>query len=102
VREDEEQMPLVDMATNSEPPRQAVEPPSLRTRRTLIPILLTLGVMMIALAAARWLVDEDSIFADVPQAAAYAMLALGVLVLCVAAVNMRLVRRHIDRGVTDL
>src|SRR5690242_13009482 len=72
------------------PAAPATPPATLRTRRTLIPILLTLGAMMITLAAARWFVDEDSVFADVPRAASYAMLIVGALTLVVAAVNMRL------------
>src|SRR5690348_4301587 len=84
------------------PAAPATEPATLRTRRTLIPVLLTLGAMMITRASAPWLVDEDSVFADVPRAASYVMLIVGALTLVIAAVNMRLVRRQIDRAETDL
>jgi hypothetical protein len=68
----------------------------LYTRRTMIPILLTLGVLFCAIGAAQWLAD-----ADYPYAArnmivsAVALPVLGAVLLAIAGVNMAYVRRRL-------
>ena len=59
----------------------------------MIPILLTLGLLLIGIGAARWLVDEDSVVADLPGWLAIIMIALGGLGMTLSAVNMRSVKR---------
>jgi hypothetical protein len=74
----------------------------LHARRTLIPILLTCGVLLIAIASLKWLAGPISIFAQLELWVAIVMIALGGALLAVAGLNMLQVRNHFlrnaDRG----
>ena len=65
---------------------------SINTKRTLIPILLTLGVLLPALASLKWLMTADSPFTALPIPAAGMLIALGAVLLVMAVFNMLHVR----------
>jgi hypothetical protein len=63
-------------------------------RRTLIPILLTTGVMTIVTGAMRWLVDEAAPLARIPPWTAIAAVVMGVVLIALAVMNMLQVRNE--------
>ncbi len=65
---------------------------SLRNKRTLIPIMLTLGVLLPAIATLKWILAEDSPFAALPLGAVMALLAIGAVLQALAILNMLHVR----------
>ena len=65
---------------------------SINSKRMLIPILLTLGILMPAMATLKWLAPSDSPFAAWPIGAVAALAALGVAMLALAVMNMLHVR----------
>lgn len=86
-------------------PQTAAPKPKRRTspaaaaslRRTMIPILLTTGVMLFVMAAARWMVPEDAALAQMPAWSAGVLIVLGVVMLGLAAINMMAVRHDEHR-----
>jgi hypothetical protein len=62
-------------------------------RRTLIPILLTCGVLMPAVGALKWVRGPESPFAAWPLWAPIALIACGVVLLLLASGNMIQVRQ---------
>src|SRR5438128_29153 len=52
---------------------------SIRAKRTMIPILLTLGFLLPVVAALKWLMPLDSPFAAWPPAAVFASISLGAV-----------------------
>jgi len=70
---------------------------SLFVRRTLIPILLTLGALMLGLGGAWFVLPQDSPFRMVGQELPIAMLAIGPVFLVVAILNMLQVRSAMQR-----
>jgi hypothetical protein len=77
---------------------------SLRMKRTLIPILLTLGVMLPITGSLKWLAPRDSAFAAWSSGLALAILAVGVCMLGIAVANMLQVKHMLTtaaaRGLT--
>ena len=71
---------------------------SMSLRRTFIPILLTLGVMLIAAAFLRSHVSADAPLSTVPRWLGVAGYAVGASLLAVAAINMLQVRAALARG----
>jgi len=61
-------------------------------RRTLIPILLTLGVLFVGLGAAQWVIDADYPFsAQNLMWVAVLLPSVGIMLLTLAVMNMRYV-----------
>jgi hypothetical protein len=69
-----------------------------RIRRTLIPILLTCGVLLIATASLKWIAGPISVFAQLELWMAILMIALGAMLLAVAGLNMLQVRDQLLRN----
>jgi hypothetical protein len=87
-------MQPADPVARTVPAAHQHQPQTRWSKRTAVPILLTWGALMIGAGTARWMVDEDSVLADLPKTMAIAMLVLGAAVLALAAVNMRAIRRE--------
>jgi hypothetical protein len=98
-------MPAPSLAPQSQLRHTPVKPPivapkaghdPLRWRRTLIPILLTLGLLLFGLGAMQWFTDPDQPFSAVNMRwSAIAMPPLGLALLATAAWNMAYVRRQL-------
>ena len=69
----------------------------IHNRRTLIPILLTCGVLMPAVGSLKWLRGPESPFATWPIWAPLVLVACGVLLLLLAIANMVQVRQMMRR-----
>ena len=69
----------------------------IRTRRTLIPILLTCGVLMPAVASLKWLRGAESPFAAWPLWPPVVLTGCGLILLALAVLNMLQVR-HLMRA----
>ena len=68
-------------------------------RRTLIPILLTGGFLLFALALARFAWNSiDNPMLDLPRGILIAMVSLGVVCWLLAAANMFAVRRALQKS----
>jgi hypothetical protein len=63
-------------------------------RRTMIPILLTTGVMLFVMAAARWIVPDDAPLAQMPVWSVAVLIFLGVVMLGLAVLNMMAVQHE--------
>jgi hypothetical protein len=64
-------------------------------RRTVIPVLLTTGFMMLAMFAARWFVDEEAPLALLPGWTGIMLVVTGLLLIGLAVANMMLVRNEL-------
>lgn len=70
------------------------EKPGMNLRRTLIPVLLTGGFLLLALATVRFAWNSiDNPMLDLPRGVLIAMVSLGVVCWLLAAANMFAVRR---------
>ena len=69
----------------------------IHNRRTLIPILLTCGVLMPAVGSLKWLRGADSPFAAWPTWAPVVLSLCGLLLLVLAVANMTQVRQMMRR-----
>jgi hypothetical protein len=67
---------------------------SLQLRRTLIPILLTLGVCLPLIAAWWFTLDSDAPLKEIGAAFPWALLAIGTVMLGLAVLNMLSVRAY--------
>jgi hypothetical protein len=68
---------------------------SLSARRTMIPILLTLGVALPLLGAAQWMIDPEYPFSARQMLwAAIGLPVIGLVMLGIAALNMANVKRE--------
>ena len=65
---------------------------SLAFRRTVIPIVLTCGVLLIGIGLLRWLGGPDSVFAETSIPLSAALCGTGCFLLLVAVLNMLQVR----------
>jgi hypothetical protein len=74
-----------------------VVPHGLGFRRTIIPVLLTCGVLLLVTAAVRWLGGDDSPFVALPAWVAAALAGAGVAFLAVAVLNVFQVREELAR-----
>jgi hypothetical protein len=70
---------------------------SLAARRTIIPILLTVGLMLMVSATMRLMVSQDTPLSTLPTWAAPAGYVMGGLLLAVAVINMLQVRSELSR-----
>lgn len=64
-------------------------------RRTVIPILLTCGVLLIGIGALRWVGGADSIFADMSIPLSATLCGCGLFLLLVAVLNMLQVKAEL-------
>jgi hypothetical protein len=71
---------------------------SLQFRRTAIPVLLTTGVLLLFVAALKFLVNRDAVLATMPVGMCLGLAGAGVLLLCVGALNVVQVRRQLADG----
>lgn len=71
---------------------------SLRMKRTLIPILLTLGVMLPVTGSLKWLAPRDSAFAAWSSGLAVAILVVGLCLLVAAVANMMQVKHMLSQA----
>jgi hypothetical protein len=70
-------------------------PKSLGFRRTVIPVLLTCGVLLIGIGLLRWLGGGDSIFADMTIPMSATLCGSGFFLLIVAVLNMLQVKAEL-------
>ena len=63
----------------------------------MIPILLTTGVMLFIMAAARWVVPEEAALAQMPGWSVAVLIFLGALMLTLAVLNMMAVHHEQQR-----
>jgi hypothetical protein len=68
---------------------------TLAFRRTAIPILLTCGGLMLAVAVLKFVVDPDSVLALLPAWTPIALAGVAVVVVSVAVLNMAQVRQQL-------
>jgi hypothetical protein len=81
-------------------PSRPRKPPVFKTlgfRRTVIPVLLTTGFMMLAMFVARWFVDEEAPLALLPAWTGILLLVTGALLIALAVANMMLVRAELSK-----
>jgi hypothetical protein len=69
---------------------------TLHFRQTVIPVMLTLGIIALVLAAIRLGISDDSVFAKIPASVAGVLSLVGVLLLAVAGLNMMQVKQILD------
>src|SRR5207248_817060 len=92
------------LAHRPAPPRRPVRQPlwkSLAFRRTIIPILLTCGTLMLALGVMRWVPGPLTMWAAVMETSpwlAYVFLGIGAVLLALAALNMLQVKNQLASG----
>lgn len=65
---------------------------SIHLRRTLIPILLTLGIVLPTAGLLKWVMGAGSAFAGMPTALTFGLLVAGPCFIALAAVNMSQVK----------
>ena len=78
--------------------RDLIAERQLNNRRTLIPILLTCGVLLPAVGSLKWLRGPESAFTAWPVWAPLLLAALGALMLFLAIVSMIQVRQMMRRS----
>jgi hypothetical protein len=67
----------------------------LEQKRMFIPILLTTGVLLPAIASLKWITGPDSVFAEMEAWVPLVLIATGVMLLAMAAINMMQVRHDL-------
>ena len=89
-------------ASSPRAPRRESLYRTLAFRRTIIPILLTLGVSLPALAGGWLMLDPDSTLKSAPQLAGplvpVTLVVVGVILLILAVLNMLYVRHELQRA----
>ena len=83
-------------ATPAGPPVGAGLAKRLAFRRTVIPILLTCGVLLIGIGILRWIGGEESIFNDMTIPVSAGLCGTGTFLLLVAFLNMLQVKAELD------
>lgn len=78
-------------------PRRTPMFKSLGFRRTIIPVMLSSGVMMIVMAAAKLVVDEEAPLARLPGWISLVLVVTGLIMLALGAANMMMVRTELAR-----
>jgi hypothetical protein len=68
---------------------------TLNFRRTAIPVLLTTGLLLLFVAALKFLVNGDAVLATMPMGMCLGLAGAGILLLCVAALNVTQVRHQL-------
>jgi hypothetical protein len=97
VDDDTVPVPAPDVTQFAPPPtsHRAAVYQTLEFSRTLIPVLLTCGVLLVALASARHLVGQYSPLTDLPPWLAPLLFLTGLVLLVLAVLNMLSVKRRI-------
>jgi len=67
-------------------------------RQTIIPVLLTCGMLTLVFAALKFVLGPESIFADLPGWVTGSLIGAGVLLLTLAGVNMIAVKHQLRGG----
>lgn len=65
---------------------------SISVRQTVVPILLTIGLGLIVAGVMKFLVSEDSPMHDLPGWLPVCLIAVGLVLIGVAAINMLQIR----------
>jgi len=99
--DDQMDAPAVDRATIARPCSVAKSRANqgIEARRTFIPVLLTLGILLPSMGSLRWILGPDSAFTAVPAWLATSLLLVGPILLVLAIANMLYVRRRLRHGV---
>ena len=71
---------------------------SLAFRRTVIPILLTCGVLLIGIGSLRWVGGPDSVFAETSIPLSATLCGTGCFLLIIAVLNMLQVKSELAVG----
>jgi len=71
---------------------------TLRTRRTIVPILLTLGVMLPILGGLWFVTDEDSPFRALSIFVPIGLIVAGLIVLVVALLNVSYLSKSLKQA----
>jgi hypothetical protein len=88
--------------TSAEVRARIAKKKNLEFRRTLIPILLTCGVMMLAFAGLRFVTGPDSMLSNLPIWIPIALVSAGFILLALAVVNMLGVKAQLDAEAKQL
>lgn len=72
---------------------------TLRFRQTIIPPLLTGGVLLLIFSALPFVMAADSAFAAIPTQIVWLCVILGVVLLGTAVLNMLVVRKQLQESV---
>jgi hypothetical protein len=75
-------------APAKKPAKSVGVPNSLAFRRTIIPILLTCGVLLFGIGLLKWIGGADSLFSDMATALSATLCGAGAFLLLVAVLNM--------------
>jgi len=71
---------------------------SLGFRRTIIPILLTSGVLLLGIGSLKWVAGSNSLFSDMNLMFVGTLCGSGAFLLIVAVLNMLQVRADLEQG----
>lgn len=69
---------------------------TLHFRQTVIPIMLTSGVLSLVLAGIRFSLPDDSFFAAVPTIVAIVLVIMGIMLLGFGIINMLMVKQMLE------
>jgi hypothetical protein len=90
--------PTPDVFAPRPAPQKPVGPPGIKGlgfRRTVIPILLTCGVLLIGIGLLKWLGGSESLFSEMALRVSATLCGAGVFLLLVAALNMMQVKAEL-------
>ena len=79
---------------------QTARQKSINFRRTLIPILLTSGVLMLAFGMLKFVIGPDSSLSDLPTWISAVLFLLAAILLGFAALNMVSVKKALEHEAT--
>jgi hypothetical protein len=88
-------MPKAKPITSADARAKIQKKKRLEYRRTLIPILLTTGVMLLIFGVLKFLAGPDSQLANIPGWAPLMLLGIGVFLLVLAGINMLSVKHEL-------
>lgn len=71
---------------------------SLGFRRTIIPILLTCGVLLLGIGLLKWIAGADSLFSDMALSLSAVLCVSGAFLLLVAVLNMLQVKAELQQA----
>lgn len=91
----------VKEATPGKPPVKTPRSRTLGFRRTVIPVLLTTGLMMIVMGAARWFIDEEAPLARMPVWVVGVLLGAGAVFVALGVANILFVHAEMNRSAAE-
>jgi hypothetical protein len=65
-------------------------------RRTSIPVLLTMGVLMLAVVGARFVIDKDAPLASLGTFTSVSLVVMGLVLIALAVANMLQVKKELE------